>query len=38
MQKIEIKYLKRGDCLMFVGSDNILTKIECDEFEKNIIK
>ena len=37
-EKIEIKSLKRGECLMFVGSDHILTKIECDEFEKNIIK
>ena len=37
-EKIEIKSLKRGECLMFVGNDHILTKIECDEFEKNIIK
>ena len=28
-EKIEIKSLKRGECLMFVGEDHILTKIEC---------
>ena len=32
-EKIEIKSLKRGECLMFVGNDHILTKIECDNFE-----
>ena len=37
-EKIEIKSLKRGECLMFVGSDHILTKIECDDFEKEILK
>lgn len=36
-EKIEIKTLKRGECLMFVGDDHILTKIESDEFEKEII-
>jgi len=36
-EKIEIKSLKRGECLMFVGDEHILTKIEADEFEKNII-
>ena len=36
-EKIEIKSLKRGECLMFVGNDHILTKIECDDFEKEII-
>ncbi len=36
-EKIEIKTLKRGECLMFVGDDHILTKIEADEFEKEII-
>lgn len=36
-EKIEIKSLKRGECLMFVGDEHILTKIETDEFEKEII-
>ena len=36
-EKIEIKSLKRGECLMFVGDDHILTKIEAEEFEKQII-
>ena len=37
-EKIEIKSLKRGECLMFVGEDHILTKIECSDFESEIIK
>ena len=37
-EKIEIKSLKRGECLMFVGNDHILTKIECSDFEKEILK
>ena len=36
-EKIEIKSLKRGECLMFVGEDHILTKIESSETEKKII-
>ncbi len=36
-EKIEIKILKRGECLMFVGDNHILTKIESDEFEREII-
>ena len=36
-EKIEIKSLKRGECLMFAGDDHLLTKIEAGEFEKNII-
>jgi len=36
-EKIEIKSLKRGECLMFVGEEHILTKIDAHEFEKNII-
>ena len=36
-EKIEIKSLKRGECLMFAGDDHLLTKIEASEFEKNII-
>jgi len=37
-EKIEIKSLKRGECLIFVGNDHILTKIESSELEKNIIE
>ena len=37
-EKIEIKSLKRGECLMFVGEDHILTKIDGSEYEKNIIE
>ena len=37
-EKIEIKSLKRGECLMFVGDDHILTKIEASELEKKIIE
>lgn len=37
-EKVEIKSLKRGECLMFVGEDHILTKIECSEYEKAIIE
>ena len=37
-EKVEIKSLKRGECLMFVGEDHILTKIECSEYEKKIIE
>ena len=37
-EKVEIKSLKRGECLMFVGENKILTKIEADENEKNIIE
>ncbi len=37
-EKIEIKSLKRGECLMFVGENHILTKIECSESEKEILR
>ena len=37
-EKIEIKSLKRGECLMFVGDDHILTKIECSEEEYKIVQ
>ena len=36
-EKIEIKSLKRGEVLMFVGDEHILTKIQAGEFEKEII-
>ena len=37
-EKVEIKSLKRGECLMFVGENHILTKIECSELEKEILE
>ena len=37
-EKVEIKSLKRGECLMFVGDDHILTKIESSDIEKKIIE
>ncbi len=37
-EKIEIKSLKRGECLMFVGEDHILTKIESSKLEQEIIE
>ncbi|MCI8481646.1 MAG: TraM recognition domain-containing protein [Clostridia bacterium] len=37
-EKVEIKSLKRGECLMFVGENHILTKVETSEFEKKIIQ
>ena len=37
-EKIEIKSLKRGECLMFIGNEHILTKIEAEDFEKEIIQ
>ncbi len=36
-EKVEIKSLKRGECLMFAGENHILTKIEANEVEKEII-
>ena len=36
-EKIEIKSLKRGESLMFVGESHILIKIEAAEYEKEII-
>lgn len=37
-EKIEIKSLKRGECLMFVGDEHILTKVEASEKEKKIVE
>ena len=37
-EKVEIKSLKRGECLMFVGGEHILTKIESADFEEEIIQ
>ena len=37
-EKVEIKSLKRGECLMFVGDDHILTKVEASDREKEIVE
>ena len=37
-EKIEIRSLKRGECLMFAGEEHMLTKIECSDYEENLIK
>ena len=37
-EKVEIKSLKRGECLMFVGENHILTKIECSKLETEILE
>ena len=37
-EKIEIKGLKRGECLMFSGDEHIIVRIESGEFEKDIIQ
>lgn len=36
-EKIEIKSLKRGECLLFAGDDHILTKIESSDLEKKLV-
>ena len=36
-EKMEIKSLKIGECLMFAGDNHILAKIEASEFEQEII-
>ena len=37
-EMIEIKALKRGEALMFVGEEHILVEIDAAEYEKEIIK
>jgi len=36
-EKVEIKSLKRGECVMFVGKEHILIKVESADYEKEII-
>ena len=36
-EKIEIKSLKRGESLMFIGDNHIIAKIECSNDEKELI-
>ena len=37
-EKIEIKSLKRGESLMFIGDEHVLVKIESSEMEKRLIE
>ena len=37
-EKIEIKSLRRGECLTFVGDEHILINIDASDFEKQIIE
>ena len=37
-EKLEIKSLKRGEALMFVGDNHILTKIESSDLEREILE
>ena len=37
-EKIEIRSLKRGECLMFAENNHLLIKIECSDFEKKLIE
>jgi hypothetical protein len=36
-EKIEIKGLRRGECLIFIGKDHVIVKIEVGDFEKELI-
>ena len=37
-EKIEIKSLKRGECLIFVGDEHILNKINAADLKKKLLK
>lgn len=37
-EKVEIKSLKRGECLMFIGGEHILIKIDAADFEQEVIQ
>ena len=37
-EKIEIKSLRRGECLMFIGNEHILLNIEASDFEKELVE
>ena len=36
-EKIEIKSLKRGESLMFIGDEHILVNVEASDYEKKLI-
>ena len=37
-EKIDVKSLKRGECLMFIGENHILAKIDSANYEKKLIE
>ena len=37
-EKVEIKSLKRGECLMFLGDEHILHRIDSAEYEREKIE
>lgn len=36
-EKIEIKSLRKGECMMFIDKEHLLVKIECSDYEKSLI-
>ena len=36
-EALEIKSLKRGENIMFVGKEHIRAEVECAEFEKDLL-
>ncbi len=36
-EKVEIRSLKKGECMMFIDQSHILVKIDCSENEKNLV-
>ena len=38
MEKIQIKGLKKGESLMFIGENHIAVKIDADEYEKSLVE
>ena len=36
-EKIEMRSLKKGECMMFIDQSHILVKINCSEFEKKLV-
>lgn len=36
-EKIEIRTLKKGECMMFIDQSHILVKVNCSEYEKSLI-
>ena len=37
-EKMEIKSLRRGECLTFVGDEHILINVEVSDYEKHLIE
>ena len=36
-EKVEIKSLRKGECMMFIDKEHLLVKIECSDYEKKLI-